>query len=99
MARAMLAPVIGRPASSSQNMISRYSCSATVAFPSIDSILDDRSGDAGRLAALHQGRDDRLVEAVSHASLGDRRVVPRGERGAQAGVALGPVRDDEEASD
>ena len=31
MARAMLAPVIGSPASSSQNMIWRYSSSATVA--------------------------------------------------------------------
>src|SRR6476619_137930 len=95
----MLAPVIGSPASSSQNMISRYSCSATVAFPSIDSILDDRSGDAGGLAALHQRRDDRLVEAVAHASLGHRRVVPGGERRAQAGIALGPVGDDEEAPD
>ena len=32
MARAMLAPLIGSPASSSQNMIWRYSSSATVAL-------------------------------------------------------------------
>ena len=36
IARAMLAPVIGSPASSSQNMISRYSSSATVASAGID---------------------------------------------------------------
>src|SRR6185369_8341527 len=88
IARAMLAPVIGSPASSSQNMISRYSCSATVASL-IDSIL----------TTLHQAGDDGLVEAVSHAALGDRRVVPGGEGGAQAGVALRAVGDDEEAVD
>src|ERR1700679_987782 len=84
----MLAPVIGSPASSSQKMISRYSCSATVA-----------SAIGAILAALHQRRDDCLVEAVAHAALGDRGVVPGAQLGAQAGVALGPVGDDEEAAD
>src|SRR3954451_17957193 len=84
----MLAPVIGSSASSSQNMISRYSCSATVASLMV-SIL----------TTLYQSGDDRLVEAVAHGALGDRGVVPGGERGAQAGVALGPVGDDEEAAD
>jgi hypothetical protein len=45
----MLAPVIGSPASSSQNMISRYSCSATVA-PSIGPIL------ASALSGVRPGR-------------------------------------------
>src|SRR6187399_567637 len=100
MARAMLAPVIGSPASSSQNMISRYSCSATVALSC------DKGGSFGIdcgstsiLATLHQGRDDRLVEAVAHRPLGDGDVVPGAQRGAQAGVARGSVGDDEEASD
>src|SRR6188472_1740372 len=88
IARAMLAPVIGSPASSSQNMISRYSCSATVASV-IDSIL----------TTLDQGRDDGLVEAIAHRPLGDRGVVPGGERGSQTRISLGPIGDDEEATD
>src|SRR6478609_962719 len=88
IARAMLAPVIGSPASSSQNMISRYSCSATVA-----SLI------ASILTTLHQRRNDGLVEAVAHCPVGDGGVVPGAEDGAQAGVALGPVGDDEEAAD
>src|SRR6185312_1625719 len=39
IARAMLAPVIGSPASSIQNMISRYSCSATVAVSADKALL------------------------------------------------------------
>src|SRR6188474_2379555 len=84
----MLAPVIGSPASSSQNIVSRYSCSATVAV-SMCSIL----------ATSHQGRNDGLVEAVAHRPIGDGDVVPGGERGAQAGVALRSVGDHEEATD
>src|SRR5215203_1672148 len=115
----MLAPDIGSPASSSQNMISRYSCSATVAFS------DDTSSPSwARLPAppmlptcrwayspayrggfgpvglpFHQRADDRLVEALAHAALGDGDVVPAGQRGAQAGVVLGAVGDEEEAAD
>src|ERR1044072_5239661 len=86
----MLGAGIGTPASSSQNMISRSSCWARVASL-IGSILAASS-------PLHQAADDRLVEAVAHRALGDRGVVPGGERGAQAGVALGTVGDDEEAA-
>src|SRR6186997_1049747 len=49
MARAMFAPLIGSPASSSQNMICRYSSSATVALamsamlPSVASPVLDRA--------------------------------------------------------
>ena len=50
-------------------------------------------------SALHQGRDDRLVEAVAVGPLGDGDVAELGQVGAQAGVALGPVGDDEEAAD
>ena len=52
-----------------------------------------------RLTALDQCRDDRLVEAVAHRSLGDRHVVPGGQSGAQSGVVLRAVGDDEEAAD
>src|ERR1700704_6210407 len=100
----MFAPVIGSPASSSQNMISRYSCSATVAvscakkalLPGVRSGPTDTSDCS---AALHQRGNDGLVEAVAHRGLGDGDVVPGGERGAQARVALGPVGYDEEAAD
>src|SRR6188472_4076945 len=86
--RTMWAPVIGNPASSSQNMISRYSCSATVA-----SLI------ASILTTLDQGRDDRLVETIAHRPLGDDGVVPSAEHGAQTGVARRPIGDDEEAAD
>src|ERR1700754_5236597 len=84
IARAMLAPVIGSPASSIQNMISRYSCSATVAL-SDDKIAPPGLGKkveadtSGCSAPLDQGRDDGLVEAVAHPALGDGGVVPGGE--------------------
>src|SRR6188472_3203747 len=87
----MLAPVIGSPASSSQNMISRYSCSATVAFS------DDTSSPLG--PAFHQRGDDRLVEAVAHAAFGNGDIVPTRQRGPQTGVVLGAVGDEEEAAD
>src|SRR4051812_17584006 len=91
MARAMLAPVIGSPASSSQNMISRYSCSATVAFS------DDTSSPLGPV--LHQRGHDRLVEAVAHAAFRDGDIVPVRERRPEARVVLGAVGDEEEAAD
>src|SRR5215218_9292293 len=87
----MLAPVIGSPASSSQNMISRYSCSATVA------LSDDTSSPLG--PAFHQRGNDRLVEAVAHAAFSDSGIVPIRQRGPQTRVVLGPVGDDEEAPD
>ena len=38
------------------------------------------AADRGRASGFHQGRDDRLVEAVAHAALGDGDVVPGGDR-------------------
>src|SRR5215218_6860283 len=87
----MLAPVIGSPASSSQNMISKYSCSATVA------LSDDTSSPLG--PAFHQRGNDRLVEAVAHAAFRDGDIVPIRECGPEAGIVLRAVGDKEEAPD
>src|SRR5262245_7505269 len=99
----MFAPVIGNPASSSQNMISRYSCSATVAWSCATTKLLPRSIPLPilktPLASPDQGRDHRLIEAVAHRALGRGDVVPGGQGGPQAGIALGAVGDDEEAAD
>ena len=54
-------------------------------------VLDPDAPRIGRRAArsaIHQGRDDRFVEAVAVGLLGDRDVAERGQVGAQAGVAL-----------
>src|SRR5436190_17149798 len=92
IARATLAPVIGSPASSSQNMIWRYSSSAGVAA-SLDTIPMVSP------SACRQGRDHGLVEAVAHRALGHLRVREARERLSQRGVARRAVGPDEEAAD
>ena len=52
-----------------------------------------------RSAPLDQGRDDRLIEAIAHLTLGHRDVVPGSDRGSQSGIALGPVGHHKEAID
>src|SRR4051794_6311518 len=82
MARAMLAPVMGSPASSSQNMIWRYSSSATVT-----AWLDTLPMVVGGLTPLDERRDDGLVEAVAHRGLRHGGVGEARERLAHRGIA------------
>src|SRR5918992_6375339 len=76
MARAMLAPVIGRPASSSQYIVWRYSSSATVACSwDTTSIVAPASGPPPVTA--HQAAARALLQGAA----GRRRVVLRAEVG------------------
>src|SRR3954466_450537 len=81
IARATLAPVIGRPASWSQKIVCRYSSSATVACCS-DGMPEILTRGAVRLEAANQRLD---------APLGHRQEGARGRR--EVGVATGDERE------
>ena len=95
----MLAPVIGSPASSSQNMIWRYSSSATVACSRHRGRSSDRLPGRRRAAALGEGRDDRLIEAVAHRPLGHGDVREPRSASRSAASRSRAVGDAEEAAD
>src|SRR3954465_11974710 len=101
MARAMFAPVIGSPASSSQNMIWRYSSSATVAVSAVTSPTLENSvrqpEDGGRsIPAPGEGADDRLVDAFAHGPFRDGDVRIGREILPESLIALRAVGHDKE---
>src|ERR1700684_1297191 len=64
MARAMLAPVIGRPASCSQKRICRYSSSATVAVGASSSLIRSAYLVGGGTDQIPRGSAGELVECA-----------------------------------